>query len=185
MRVFKDLELVEQLGSGIPRILQYYDKSCFKFSENFIRMYFPKAEISNQVGNQVSNEVGNQDLDIRKSRDFDALVDHIAHLMKDPLEKLSMEQIKQYAEDVKHLENSVFQILEFCVKPRKRKEILVDCLKISNQTKNYKNHILPLMEKELIQLTIKDRPTSQHQKYFLTNKGKIFLYIYQYHQGQI
>src|SRR5690554_7878511 len=35
MRVFKDLDLVEQLGSGIPRILESYDKDCFKFSENF------------------------------------------------------------------------------------------------------------------------------------------------------
>jgi predicted HTH transcriptional regulator len=43
MRVFKDLDLVEQLGSGIPRILQYYSKSCFLFSDNFVRMVFPSA----------------------------------------------------------------------------------------------------------------------------------------------
>jgi predicted HTH transcriptional regulator len=41
MRVFKDLELVEQLGTGIPRILQYYGKECFKISPNFIRIVFP------------------------------------------------------------------------------------------------------------------------------------------------
>ncbi len=29
MRVFKDLDMVEQLGSGIPRILENYDKECF------------------------------------------------------------------------------------------------------------------------------------------------------------
>lgn len=31
MRIFRDLELVEQLGSGIPRILQYYPRSIFHF----------------------------------------------------------------------------------------------------------------------------------------------------------
>lgn len=44
MRVFKDLDLVEQLGSGVPRILKYYKKNCFLFSENFIRMTFPSQE---------------------------------------------------------------------------------------------------------------------------------------------
>ena len=41
MRVFKDLDLVEQLGSGVPRILETYSKTCFKFSDNFLRMFFP------------------------------------------------------------------------------------------------------------------------------------------------
>ena len=40
MRVFKDLDLVEQLGSGVPRILEYYGKECFCFSDNFLRMVF-------------------------------------------------------------------------------------------------------------------------------------------------
>lgn len=43
MRIFKDLELVEHLGSGIPRILEAYPKECFKFTENFLRMTLPNA----------------------------------------------------------------------------------------------------------------------------------------------
>jgi ATP-dependent DNA helicase RecG len=43
MRIFKDLELVEHLGSGIPRILEFYPKECFRFTENFLRMTFPNA----------------------------------------------------------------------------------------------------------------------------------------------
>jgi predicted HTH transcriptional regulator len=49
MRVFKDVGLVEQLGSGIPRILESYGKECFQFSENFLRMTFPTSN-SNQMG---------------------------------------------------------------------------------------------------------------------------------------
>jgi predicted HTH transcriptional regulator len=41
MRVFKDLEMVEYLGSGIPRILQKYPRSAFTFTPNFIRIIFP------------------------------------------------------------------------------------------------------------------------------------------------
>lgn len=40
MRVFKDLELVEQLGTGIIRILKSYDKDVYEFSNNFIRVNF-------------------------------------------------------------------------------------------------------------------------------------------------
>jgi len=50
MRVFRDLELVEHLGSGVPRILKSYGRECFKFTENFLRMTFPAIE---QVTEQV------------------------------------------------------------------------------------------------------------------------------------
>jgi ATP-dependent DNA helicase RecG len=43
MRIYKDLNLVEHLGSGVPRILESYAKDCFTFSENFLRMTFPSA----------------------------------------------------------------------------------------------------------------------------------------------
>lgn len=46
MRIFRDLDLVEHLGSGMPRILQAYPKSSFRFTENFIRMAFPASEKS-------------------------------------------------------------------------------------------------------------------------------------------
>jgi predicted HTH transcriptional regulator len=40
MRVFKDMDLVEQLGSGMERILAVYDKSIFKISANYIKVTF-------------------------------------------------------------------------------------------------------------------------------------------------
>jgi len=50
MRVFKDLRLVEQLDSGVPRILKSYNKVCFKFSDNFLRMTLPKS-----IGGQIND----------------------------------------------------------------------------------------------------------------------------------
>ena len=46
MRIFRDLEMVEYLGSGIPRILKAYSKEAFRFTENFTRMRFASAEPS-------------------------------------------------------------------------------------------------------------------------------------------
>lgn len=48
MRIFKDLELVEQLGSGIPRILEHYGKESFSFSDNFLRMTFIAKEVADE-----------------------------------------------------------------------------------------------------------------------------------------
>lgn len=54
MRVYRDLELVEQLGSGVPRILESYGKDCFRFMDNFTRMTFPVSEkVTEQVTEQV------------------------------------------------------------------------------------------------------------------------------------
>ncbi len=40
MRIYKDLRMVEYLGSGVPRILKKYDRSIFKITDNFIRVVF-------------------------------------------------------------------------------------------------------------------------------------------------
>ena len=44
MKVFNDLDLVEQMGTGIIRILQSYDRNSFEFFPNFIRVTFPFNE---------------------------------------------------------------------------------------------------------------------------------------------
>ena len=41
MRIFRDVEMVESLGSGMPRIMQVYGRECFTFMEHFIRFTVP------------------------------------------------------------------------------------------------------------------------------------------------
>ena len=52
MRIYRDVELVESLGSGIPRILNAYGENCFKFTDNFIRITFP---VSVQAGTKLAS----------------------------------------------------------------------------------------------------------------------------------
>ena len=58
MRIYCDVELVESLGSGIPRILRAYGEDCFKFTDNFIRITLP---ISVQDGTQSVPNIENLD----------------------------------------------------------------------------------------------------------------------------
>lgn len=41
MRIFRDVDMVESLGSGMKRILQVYSKRIFIFMDNFIRLIIP------------------------------------------------------------------------------------------------------------------------------------------------
>jgi predicted HTH transcriptional regulator len=50
MRVFRDLEIVEQLGSGIPRILKSYGKDAFEISKSFVRVILRYAAPFTQTG---------------------------------------------------------------------------------------------------------------------------------------
>ena len=64
MRVFRDVGLVEQLGSGMGRILNAYDRSVFKFAGDFLIVTFPFAEgfdvtIGTNGTNHGTNEVVN------------------------------------------------------------------------------------------------------------------------------
>ncbi|MEF9879207.1 MAG: ATP-binding protein [Clostridia bacterium] len=58
MRVFKDVGLVEQLGSGMSRILQAYDRSIFIISEHFIKAVFPFSTSKDERINANGTEDG-------------------------------------------------------------------------------------------------------------------------------
>ena len=55
MRVFKDLELVEHLGTGIRRILKRYDKSIYRFFPHFIIVSIKYNENNFKYNNQSVN----------------------------------------------------------------------------------------------------------------------------------
>lgn len=59
MRVFKDVGLVEQLGSGMSRILKYYDKNIFEISDHFIKVIFPFYLSENEENNVIGDNNGN------------------------------------------------------------------------------------------------------------------------------
>jgi predicted HTH transcriptional regulator len=49
MRIYKDLDMVEQLGSGLPRILASYPQRNFDFSNSFLRVTF-QSQLESRSG---------------------------------------------------------------------------------------------------------------------------------------
>ena len=60
------------------------------------------------------------------------------------------------------------KILEFCHKPRSKKEIMEYC-GYKNSKKFTKNYLRPLLDNNMLQMTIPDKPTNRNQKYINSN----------------
>lgn len=95
MRVFKDLDFVEQLGSGMTRILTAYDKDVFSFTTHFmtVRYSYPKG-YTTQVTPQVPPQVTPQDEMMQKILDFCSE----PHSKKEILEHCNLKDSKSFTE---------------------------------------------------------------------------------------
>lgn len=139
MRIFKDLELVEHLGSGVPRILQSYGRENFRFLDNFIRMTFPAID---QVGTKSApsrHQVGTKSA---LSRDQVGTKSGLSH-------------------------QEVQKIANFCVEPKSLTEIM-DLFGWRDRTKFRNKYIIPLIEEGILEMTVPDKPNSRLQKYKVT-----------------
>lgn len=65
---------------------------------------------------------------------------------------------------------SKVQILSYCIVPKKRSEIF-KYLGLTNQTRNFKSHLWPLITAGYLELTIPNKPSSTNQKYKATKKA--------------
>jgi ATP-dependent DNA helicase RecG len=54
MRIFSDMDLCEQLGSGMKKILRAYSKDIFDISEHFIAVCFPYSKEAVNILNEQS-----------------------------------------------------------------------------------------------------------------------------------
>jgi len=66
MRVFRDMDLVEQIGSGMSRILDVYDRSIFELTPSFAIVTFPFAEGFENINEKINGKIKSL-LEIMKS----------------------------------------------------------------------------------------------------------------------
>lgn len=181
---------IDSWGRGILKIIN----ACIEhglpepnFTEKNGGVEITLFKVSNQEGNQESNQESNQE---GKSENIFTLIPKFKPEVVAKIQSLfhpspSKEEVEKYGHELIDLTDSQIEILEFCESARKRKEILEDALGISNQFKNFKTNIEPLIERGLVQYMLPDNPTSKNQKYYTTVKGRIVLKIHQFQQGEI
>ncbi len=151
MRVFRDLGLVEQLGSGMSRILRVYDQSVFHLSSHYLSVLFPYSDDITAKTDIAAPQVNAQSI---------PQVD----ILPPQVNAQSTPQVDKSIPHVRTREEMNLEILTFCVEPRTRKEIADKCglRDVRNLSSQY---LTPLMEKGFLRLTIPDKPHSSKQKY--------------------
>lgn len=105
IRVFKDVDLIENIGSGVLRILDVYDKKCFKFMEHFLRVSFEYKE--NPFEYDTEQERPNKITEQVKSNKKEDRINLILKFCKEPK---SIKEIMQYI-GLKHRPTFIYNYL--------------------------------------------------------------------------
>jgi ATP-dependent DNA helicase RecG len=103
--------------------------------------------------------------------DFQKLSDLLNHDVTDVVDSIRVNLL------TKSLTKSLTKIpdlVDYLNEERSRNEIF-HFLGLENQTMNFRNHIKPLIDFGIIEMTLPDKPNSRFQKYRLTDKGKKLL----------
>ncbi len=130
MRVFKDLEMVEYLGSGMPRILKAYHRESYTFSTHFIRTTFPISTEALALKKEVA--LGEK---------------------KIPRAQSGAQSGAQPQSIVSALSAASLSAAE-----------LIQALGLESKTGAFKRTIKELLEQDIIEYAIPDKPTSRLQK---------------------
>ncbi len=96
--------------------------------------------------------------------DISDVVDDIRDLLKG----------RQVTESLTKSVTMIIELIDFLAIARSREEIF-RFLGIDNQTKNFNTNIKPLLDFEIVEQTVPDKPRSRNQKYRLTAKGRKLL----------
>jgi predicted HTH transcriptional regulator len=144
-RVFRELKLIEQWGSGVPRIFR--ETAAAGFPEPYlvelglrVRFIFPLTE--------------------------KIIIAEDAHPA--PSAQVAEQVLHKYRTSTAQV---TAQVVKFCKEPRSAREIM-EMLGLNHWKTFQNNYLNPILEAGFIERTIPDKPTSRLQKYRLTEKGK-------------
>ncbi len=170
----KELRLTEGRGTGIPTIVKTLKDNgsgspIFDTNEPHRTHFLIEIPIHPEFIKKEENP--------SLKDDIEKLAQAVKINLTSEIETPSEKNAFKYDKIAKTLSEQQIKVLEYSLSPRKKKNILEECLGLSNQTKNFVTHIQPLMDLKLINLTIPNKVTSQYQKYFTSNIGKGVLYV--------
>ncbi|MFP5436924.1 MAG: RNA-binding domain-containing protein [Bacteroidia bacterium] len=178
----KELRLTEGRGTGIPTIQRALrengsEEAKFDTDEPDRRHFIVEIPIHKSFRDFV--ELGKSLINLQKG--FESYTKTLEEVFAHEEQPVTFDIIEKYIAMAKSLSDEQKLVLQFVTTPKKRKEILEDCLNLTNQSKNFTTHVEPLIEMELIERTLKDKPTSQLQKYVITDKGNAVKHVLDEH----
>lgn len=153
-RVFRELHLSEQWGSGVRRI-------------------FAMAQAQGLPTPSLTEIATGVRLSVMLSQ-----VHTLDAAQGGPEERLAHEATDNKpasAQVSEQVSAQVQQLLSLCAQEPRTKQELLAALQLSNAYLNYKRHIVPVLDRGLIAMTLPDKPQSRLQRYRLTAQGRALL----------
>ncbi|MET3129601.1 ATP-dependent DNA helicase RecG [Arcicella rosea] len=172
----KELRLTEGKGTGIPTIRKALENNgsqpAYFDTDGVDRRFFivtipvhpdfiPLTTVqSNQDKPESNQDVQKSNQDVQKKE-----------VQEYTLQRLDNELFMPEQTIKKSVLIRMLEVLKYCVIAKSKVEILQH-ISLSKQSKNFHQYLEPMISKGLIERTQPDKPTSKHQKYFTTSKGK-------------
>ncbi len=154
--VFKKLGIIDQWGNGLKLIadeLKAYPEIEFKWFEKGLQfqVQFLKKDYNQNEASSVMEEFDREQAGIRSGLSWGQVGTKFG---------LSWEQVRL--------------MLISCEKPVMIHELMT-IMGLKNRSKFRKKYVTPLLEADILAMTIPDKPTSSRQQYTLTEKGRRLL----------
>ena len=176
MRIFRDLELVESLGSGMGYIMQKYGRENFVFLDNFIRMTVPYITKDREGQPVATVQVADPTVQVKAQVEAQAGATPTSTLQVTPPVAQTKAQVAPNEAQVKaQVAKHILVLLAH--EPLSSSEI-VKGLGHKSLSGVVKVHLRKLLLGGLIEMSQPDSPRSPTQKYRLTAKGMAALASY-------
>ena len=171
----KELKLTEGRGTGLPIIHKSLEENgspppIFETDENnaYFLCILPAHPLTNSILGQEDGLSRDKD-NVIKIRDLNNINPYLS-LSVSELGDRDREAIRERIND------TIKKVLNHCQNPKSRDEIF-DEIGLYKNTKNFQNHIKPLIEVGWLDFTLPDKLTSRDQKYYTTDLGKKLLEV--------
>ena len=152
MRVFRDVEMVEALGSGMMKVMQVYERSCFTFMPNFTRITIKNFNATENVQLDVQlNDGDNNQLDAENKPISGRATPPVTPQPTPPVTPPATPQVEGLLAALKNKELT-------------RTE-LMDRLNITDVKYFKTDYLQPALRAGLIEFVYPDKPNHPRQKY--------------------
>ena len=162
MRIFRDLELVESLGSGMGYIMQKYGRENFVFLDNFIRMTVPYITKDREGKPVATVQVADPTVQVKAQAGANPTSTPQVTPQATPQVRLSVPS---------QVNGLVLRLLTALGRREKSVAQLLLIIHIKNRKDFRERYLNPALEQGLIEMSQPDSPRSPTQKYRLTAKG--------------
>jgi ATP-dependent DNA helicase RecG len=172
---FKELKLTEGRGTGLPIIHKSLEENgspppIFETDENnaYFLCILPTHPLTNSILDSTDN--------LRRDDDKVLIFKELTNI--NPYLSLSVSEIGDKDKEAikERINEPIIKVLSYCQEPKSNDEIF-EKIGLYKNTKNFQNHVRPLIVAGWLHFTLPDKPTSKNQKYYTTDLGKKLLAV--------